>query len=50
MSMRAFLQSPPTVQSRAIIETYQKRADTINKEYFGGEKVLKWQGPGKLFW
>jgi hypothetical protein len=42
MSMRAFLQSP-TSTKQGIIETYQKRADTINKEYFGGEKVLKWQ-------
>ena len=42
MSMRSFLQSP-TSTKQGIIETYQKRADTINKEYFGGEKVLKWQ-------
>ena len=42
MSMRDFLQSP-TSTKQGIIETYQKRADTINKEYFGGEKVLKWQ-------
>ena len=42
MSMRYFLQSP-TSTKQGIIETYKKRADSINQEFFGGEPVLKWQ-------
>ena len=42
MAMRYFLQSP-TSTKQGIIETYKKRADSINKTYFGGKDVISWQ-------
>ena len=42
MSMRYFLQSP-TSTKQGVIETYEKRAKTINDTYFGGKNVISWQ-------